>query len=279
MSTFLPAMCAAFFIRVRPASRKAKPACMNITRIAATTTQMVLAAISSCELVMPKSPHERRIDRSFQMDARAKPARPEIGIASDASCRTLQRQAGAVMGHVPDWCRPDETVAVVVAAARGVGHRGGNGSSQLVGDYERKQCLRQEARLEHAAAVFVCDPTFAAVPDRFDDRHADVAGLLLDRVDHDLDPLSQDDCFDLRHVTTSLRRSSRTTSRQMPCRRPLRSWVPSTRKPKRRRSPRLGSFSGKTPVWSVQIPPRSELSIAAANSSLPTPWPRASSPT
>ncbi len=47
MSTFLPAMCAAFFIRVSPASRKAKPACMNMTRTAATTTQMVLAAISS----------------------------------------------------------------------------------------------------------------------------------------------------------------------------------------------------------------------------------------
>jgi hypothetical protein len=26
-----------------------------------------------------------------------------------------------------------------------------------------------------------------------------VAGLLLDRVDHDLDPLAQDDCLDLRH--------------------------------------------------------------------------------
>ena len=38
-------MCAAFFIRVRPASRKAKPACMNITSTAATTTQSVLAAI------------------------------------------------------------------------------------------------------------------------------------------------------------------------------------------------------------------------------------------
>ena len=40
MSTFLPAMCAAFFILVRPASRNAKPACMNITSTAATTTQI-----------------------------------------------------------------------------------------------------------------------------------------------------------------------------------------------------------------------------------------------
>jgi hypothetical protein len=46
MRTFLPAMCAAFFMRVRPASRKAKPACMNITRIAAMTTQIVFAAMS-----------------------------------------------------------------------------------------------------------------------------------------------------------------------------------------------------------------------------------------
>src|SRR5215471_4445157 len=37
MRTFLPAMCAAFFIRVRPASRKANPACMNITSSSATT--------------------------------------------------------------------------------------------------------------------------------------------------------------------------------------------------------------------------------------------------
>ena len=39
--TFLPAMWPAFFIRVRPASRNAKPACMNITRMAVTTTQIV----------------------------------------------------------------------------------------------------------------------------------------------------------------------------------------------------------------------------------------------
>src|SRR5215208_1001523 len=79
-------------------------------------------------------------------------------------------------------------------------------------------------------------------------------------------------------VTTSLRRSSRTTSRQTPCRRPIRSWVPTTRKPKRRSSARLAAFSGKTPVCSVQIPARSELAISAASSSRPTPWPRASSP-
>src|SRR5438445_10007660 len=41
----------AFFIRVSPASRKAKPACMNMTRTAVMTTQMVLAAISRSCLV------------------------------------------------------------------------------------------------------------------------------------------------------------------------------------------------------------------------------------
>ena len=33
-----------FFIRVRPASRNAKPACMKITSTAVMTTQIVLAA-------------------------------------------------------------------------------------------------------------------------------------------------------------------------------------------------------------------------------------------
>ena len=36
-----------FFIRVSPASRNAKPACMKMTRIAARMTQIVLAAIVS----------------------------------------------------------------------------------------------------------------------------------------------------------------------------------------------------------------------------------------
>ena len=47
MSTFFAAMWPTFFIRVRPASRNAKPACMKMTSIAARTTQIVLAAIVS----------------------------------------------------------------------------------------------------------------------------------------------------------------------------------------------------------------------------------------
>ncbi len=48
-------MCAAFFIRVRPASRSANPACMNMTRMAATTTQTVFAAMRSSLVFNPAS--------------------------------------------------------------------------------------------------------------------------------------------------------------------------------------------------------------------------------
>src|SRR3954452_22413306 len=80
ISTFLPAMWPAFFIRVRPASRKAKPACMNITSTAAMTTQMVLAAISRSEFL-------------------------------GTGLHLLQGQPGSVVGDVRDRCRPDDPVA------------------------------------------------------------------------------------------------------------------------------------------------------------------------
>src|SRR5437764_9847757 len=86
MRTFFPAMCAAFFIRVRPASRNAKPACMNITSTAVTTTQIVLAAIR----------------RSWFLGT---------------DFHLLQPQARAVVGHVRDGARPDDPVARLVAAA------------------------------------------------------------------------------------------------------------------------------------------------------------------
>src|SRR5579859_6857138 len=92
MRTFLPAMCAAFFMRVRPASRNAKPACMNMTRTAVTTTQMVLAAIR----------------RSWF-----------LGI----DLHLLQAERGAAVGHVSDRSRPDDPVAGIVAAAGRVGDR------------------------------------------------------------------------------------------------------------------------------------------------------------
>src|SRR5581483_5471530 len=92
MRMFLPAMWPAFFIRVRPASRKAKPACMNITSTAVTTTQMVLAAIS----------------RSWFLGIRL---------------HLLQSHPGPVVRHVLHRRRPDEAVARLAAAPRRVDDR------------------------------------------------------------------------------------------------------------------------------------------------------------
>src|SRR6185312_8419331 len=114
MRTFLPAMCAAFFIRVRPASRNAKPACMNITRIAATTTQMVLAAIRSSWLL-------------------------------GNEVHLLELLGGAVMRDVRDGRRPDDPVAGLVAAARGVDDRVDDFVRLQVVDDEDEQRLREEA--------------------------------------------------------------------------------------------------------------------------------------
>src|SRR5205085_8127751 len=83
--------------------------------------------------------------------------------------------------------------------------RGHGGGRERVRDYEGEQRLRQEARLEDATAVLVRDPALAAVADRFDDGHAHVPGLLLDRVDHGLDPLPQHDRLDLDHAGRPLR--------------------------------------------------------------------------
>src|SRR6266545_4601098 len=158
MRTFLPAMWPAFFIRVRPASRKAKPACMNITSTAVMTTQIVLAAIR----------------RSWFLGT---------------GLHLLELAPGPVVRDVVDRRRPDDPVARLVAAPRGVRDRRDHRGRELVLDDEREQRLREEARLEDAPPVLVGDPALAAVADRFDDRHADVAGLGLDGVDHGLDAL------------------------------------------------------------------------------------------
>ena len=55
MRTFLAATWPTFFIRVRPASRNAKPACMNITSTAAKTTHSVLAANRSSSLLISRT--------------------------------------------------------------------------------------------------------------------------------------------------------------------------------------------------------------------------------
>src|SRR6476661_10341694 len=103
INTFLPAMCPAFFIRVRPASRNANPACMNMTRTAVTTTQIVLAAMR----------------RSWFLGI-------DLGL--------LQAQCRAVVRDVADGRRPDDPVARVVAALGCVGDRGHDSLRLLVGD-------------------------------------------------------------------------------------------------------------------------------------------------
>src|SRR6266567_9285522 len=92
MRTFLPAMCAAFFMRVRPASRNAKPACMNITSTAVTTTQIVLAAIRRSPLLAAKT---------------------RLGTGLDL----LQLLPGPVVDDVAHVRLPDEPVAGLVAAS------------------------------------------------------------------------------------------------------------------------------------------------------------------
>src|SRR3989442_1196364 len=159
MRTFLPAMCPAFFMRVSPASRKAKPACMNMTSTAVMTTQMVDAATRrSC------------FDIEF-----------------------LQRCAGAVVHDVVDGRDPAEAVARLVTAARRVDDRRDHVVDDLVRDDEDEHCLRQEPRLEDTAAVLVRDAALAAMTDRLDHRHADVTCRVLDGVDHRLHALSDDD--------------------------------------------------------------------------------------
>src|SRR5207237_3988269 len=124
MRTFLPAMWPAFFIRVSPASRKAKPACMNITSTAVTTTQIVLAAIS----------------RSWFLGT---------------DFHLLQALARLVVSDLSDRRRPDQPVARLVAAARGRDDRRDDRIRLVVGDDEDEHRLRQEPGLEDAAAILV----------------------------------------------------------------------------------------------------------------------------
>src|ERR1041384_1794361 len=141
MRTFLPRVCRAFFIRASPASRKAKPACMNITSTAVTTTQIVLAAIS----------------RSWFLGT---------------DFHLLQALARPVVSHVSALRRPDQPLARLVAAARGRDDRRDDRIGLVVGDDEDENGLRQEPRLEDAAAILVRDAALLAVADRLDHGHA-----------------------------------------------------------------------------------------------------------
>src|SRR5438477_1509843 len=114
MSTFLPAMWPAFFIRVSPASRKSKPACMNMTSTAVMTTQIVLAAMS----------------RSWFLTT---------------DFHLLQALARAVVHDVGHGRRPDDPVARLVAAPGRVDDGSHDLLADLVLDDEDEHRLRQEA--------------------------------------------------------------------------------------------------------------------------------------
>src|SRR5437899_6241215 len=86
-------MCPAFFIRVSPASRNAKPACMNITSTAVMTTQIVDAAIS----------------RSLFLGTDLHPL--------------LELLSRPVVDDAVDRRRPDQAVTRLVSGPRGVDDR------------------------------------------------------------------------------------------------------------------------------------------------------------
>ena len=182
----------------------------------------------------------------------------------------LEPHAGAVVRDVSDVGRPDDPVARLVAAAGRVGDRVDDRARDLVGDDEGQQSFRQEPGLEDPSPVLVRDSAPAAMADRLDDGDPDVSRELLDRIDHGLDALPSHHCLDLDHGALL---SMKTTSRQTPLCRPIRSRVPTTRKPQRLCSSSDATFSGKIPVWIVQIPSSSERRISSSSNARPTPRP------
>ena len=217
-------MWAAFFIRVRPASRNAKPACMNITRIAVTTTQIVFAAIRRSALLMPP-PRVACPVRWWRRCRRASSRRAR----RRTRCRCARRR------------RPRGDRAASASATTKVSSAFGRKRDSNM--RPRYSCVIPRSRPWPTASTTVT-PTWPV-------------------------------CSSTASITVSTR-SRRTTASTliMP---PPRFVVPAgprrarrraagrsapaadARKPKRCSSPRLGSFSGKTPVWSVQMPARSEL--------------------
>src|SRR5215216_6212560 len=251
----------AFFIRVSPASRNAKPACMNITRIAATTTHTVLVTISVSSLMADLPTPNASTGQCRRPSGQSPHGLKMTSQATSSNLHLLELHARPVVGDVRDRRRPNDSVTGLVAAASRIDERVDDGLRLLLGDDEREHCLREEARLEHAPPVLVSDPPLAPVADRLDHRHAAFAN-------HDR--------LDLDHADL---RSIRTTSRQTPWCWPRRSRVPTTRNPHRSCSASEASFSGKIPVWIVQIPLRSARAINSSRSAFPTPRPCAESAT
>ena len=103
------------------------------------------------------------------------------------------------MCDVGDLRRPDEPVAGLVATACRIDDRVDDQLDQAVLDDEDEHRLRQKTRLEDATSILVRHAAFAAVADRLDHGHTDVAGCVLDRVDHGLDTLPDHDRLHLHH--------------------------------------------------------------------------------
>ena len=91
---------------------------------------------------------------------------------------------------------PSPRIPVRAASTTAADHAVGD----VVGDDERHQGLRQEARLEHASPVLVRDALLAAVSDRLDHGDADVTRRGLDGVHHRLDAVSDDHRLDFHHL-------------------------------------------------------------------------------
>src|SRR5213079_1269202 len=108
ISTFLDATWPTFFIRVRPASRKAKPACMNITSTAVITTQIVLAAMRRSEFL-------------------------------GTDLHLLEPASRAVVHHAVDAHTPNDSVARFVAAPGRIADHRGDLLGDLVLDEEDQQ--------------------------------------------------------------------------------------------------------------------------------------------
>src|SRR4029077_7116337 len=97
-----------------------------------------------------------------------------------------------------------------------------------------------------------------AVADRLDHGDPDMASLGLDRVDHGLDSLPDHDCLHL-DPAQGLLLSSSTVSRQTPSSCPIRSRVPTTRKPQRWWNSMLATLSAKIDACTAQKPARPAL--------------------
>src|SRR5918992_5201354 len=114
-STFLAAMWPAFFIRVSPASRNAKPACMNITRIAAKITQTVLVTINVSLLTADPPTPVGSTGHCRRPHGQSPHGLTMTSQATSYALHLLEAHSSPVVRDVLDGRRPDDPVARLVA--------------------------------------------------------------------------------------------------------------------------------------------------------------------